>query len=60
MRNNLALLYLNGCARLQKAFAHLTAALATNPEEPEVQNNVGTALFQMDRFGERSRTTVKP
>jgi tetratricopeptide (TPR) repeat protein len=53
IRNNLALLYLNGASPdVQKAFANLTTALATNPNEPELQNNVGTALFQMNRFGE--------
>ncbi len=52
-RNNLALLYLDASSPdLQKAFVHLNAAMATNPAEPEVQNNVGTAFFQMDRFAE--------
>ena len=55
-RNNLALLYLDGPSPdLQKAFAQLSTALATNPEDAEVQNNVGTALFQMDRFDEAAR-----
>lgn len=51
--NNLALLYLNGPgADVPSAVTHLRAALTIKPQEPSVHNNLGTALYRMDRFEE--------
>ena len=61
--NNLALYYLHGSAAdFREAYAHLQAAVAINPHEGALHKNLGTTLFQMDRFedaAEQHREAVR-
>jgi tetratricopeptide (TPR) repeat protein len=49
--SNLAMLRLHrSAADFQDAFGHLQTALAINPNEPLVRNNIGTALMEVGRL----------
>ncbi len=56
VHNNLGLFLLRRSkVDFQEGLGHLQTALAIKPNDPSLHNNLGIALFQMDRFEEAAR-----